>query len=418
IDEVHMLSRSAFNSMLKTLEEPPQHVKFILATTDPQKVPVTVLSRCLQFNLKQMTADSIVGHLADVLQQENIEFETGALEVLARAARGSMRDSLSLLDQAIAYGGGKVQRPQVATMLGVVDQDYLFNILDALAKQDGAAMMAEADRMQERALSFEEGLQELSVILHQIALRQTVPDALAETTQGYARIDALATTFTQDQVQLNYQICVNGRRDFGLAPDEYAGFTMTLMRMLAFAMSASETAPTLEATKPAPAKQSKPLTTVAPNAAPREADRPAPARNGSALASQASASEKFDGDWPTLVASLQAGGMAQMLAHHAELKNFAGNHFELLVPDEHRHLLDKRYQDKLKTTLESKLGSPVRLSIAIGGVSGSSVAAITDRTEREKQAQAIASIEQDPFVRDLIENMDGKLIESSIKPVN
>ena len=341
-------------------------------------------------------------------------------------------DSLSLLDQAIAYGGGKVQRPQVAAMLGVVDQDYLFNILDALAKQDGVAMMAEADRMQERALSFEEGLQELSVVLHQIALRQTVPDALPESTQGFARITALAEVFTPDSVQLNYQICVNGRRDFGLAPDEYAGFTMTLMRMLAFAISAGNTSETVATNRPAPTKQSNPLVAAAPSGAtgttpspfpekgtrPRAADRPVPASNGSALASQAGASVKFNGDWPKLVATLQAGGMAQMLAHHAELKNFADNHFELLVPEEHRHLNDKRYQDKLKATLEAKLGSPVRLSIAVGDVSGKSVAAITDRSEREKQAKAIASIEQDPFVRDLIENMDGKLIESSIKPLN
>ena len=416
IDEVHMLSRSAFNSMLKTLEEPPEHVKFILATTDPQKVPVTVLSRCLQFNLKQMATDAIVGHLAQVLQQENIEFETSALDALARAARGSMRDSLSLLDQAIAYSGGKVERAQVSAMLGAVDHDYLFNILDALAKNDGPAMIAEADRMQERALSFEEGLQELGVILHQIALRQTVPDALPESTPGFARIDALAKLFTPDQVQLNYQISVNGRRDFGLAPDEYAGFTMTLIRMLAFAMEESGTAPRAQPTKPLPAMPAQRPQADARKAAPSAAHSPMPASDRTAIAFQPDAIMKFDGDWLALVAKLQSNRMAHMLASHAELKRYTDNHFELAVAEEHKNLLDKAFQDKLKIALEQQLGAGIRFTISVGAVS-SSLAAITNRTEREQQAKAIASIEQDPFVRDLMANMDAKLIESSIKPI-
>ena len=416
IDEVHMLSRSAFNSMLKTLEEPPEHVKFILATTDPQKVPVTVLSRCLQFNLKQMAIDAIAGHLAHVLQQENIEFETSALDALARAARGSMRDSLSLLDQAIAYSGGKVERAQVSAMLGAVDHDYLFNILDALAKNDGSAMIAEADRMQERALSFEEGLQELGVILHQIALRQTVPDALPESTPGFARIDALAKLFTPDQVQLNYQISVNGRRDFGLAPDEYAGFTMTLIRMLAFAMEESGTAPRAQPTKPLPAMPAQRPQADARKAAPSAAHSPMPASDRTAIAFQPDAIMKFDGDWLALVAKLQSNRMAHMLASHAELKRYTDNHLELAVAEEHKNLLDKAFQDKLKIALEQQLGAGIRFTISVGAVS-SSLAAITNRTEREQQAKAIASIEQDPFVRDLMANMDAKLIESSIKPI-
>ena len=440
IDEVHMLSRSAFNSMLKTLEEPPEHVKFILATTDPQKVPVTVLSRCLQFNLKQMATDAIAGHLAHVLRQENIEFETSALDVLGRAARGSMRDSLSLLDQAIAYSGGKVERAHVSAMLGAVDHDYLFNILDALAKQDGPAMIAEADRMQERALSFEEGLQELGVILHQIALRQTVPDALPESTLGFERIDALAKLFMPDQVQLNYQISVNGRRDFGLAPDEYAGFTMTLMRMLAFVMEEGGAAPRAQPAKPLAAKPaerpqvdarrsapSAPLalgppantvrasdrTVIAPDPSPRPPSRPVASLG---LPGQANAIVKFDGDWLALVAKLQSNRMAHMLASHAELKCFTDNHLELAVAEEHKNLLDLAFQDKLKIALEQQLGVGVRLTISVGDVA-SSLAAITNRTEREQQAKAIASIEQDPFVRDLMANMDAKLIESSIKPI-
>ena len=438
IDEVHMLSRSAFNSMLKTLEEPPEHVKFILATTDPQKVPVTVLSRCLQFNLKQMATDAIAGHLAHVLRQENIEFETSALDVLGRAARGSMRDSLSLLDQAIAYSGGKVERAHVSAMLGAVDHDYLFNILDALAKQDGPAMIAEADRMQERALSFEEGLQELGVILHQIALRQTVPDALPESTSGFERIDALAKLFMPDQVQLNYQISVNGRRDFGLAPDEYAGFTMTLMRMLAFVMEEGGTAPRAQPAKPLAAKSAERPQVDARRSAPSaplalgHPASPVPASDRNVIApgprppsrpvvslglpGQANAIVKFDGDWLALVAKLQSNRMAHMLASHAELKRYADNHLELAVAEEHKNLLDLAFQDKLKIALEQQLGVGVRLTIRVGDVA-SSLAAITNRTEREQQAKAIASIKQDPFVRDLMANMDAKLIESSIKPI-
>ncbi len=416
IDEVHMLSRSAFNSMLKTLEEPPEHVKFILATTDPQKVPVTVLSRCLQFNLKQMSTDGIAGHLAHVLKEENIEFEASALEVLARAARGSMRDSLSLLDQAIAYSGGKVAREQVSAMLGAVDHDYLFNILDALAKNDGPSMIAEADRMQERALSFEEGLQELGVILHQIALRQTVPEALAESTAGFERIDALAKLFTPDQVQLNYQISVNGRRDFGLAPDEYAGFTMTLMRMFAFAAEDVNATPRQQAAKPLLAKPAERSQIDARRAAPSAHASPMPASDRAAVAPQANAISKFDGDWLALVAKLQSNRMAHMLASHAELKKFTDNHLELAVGEEHKNLLDKAFQDKLKIALEQHFGAGVRFSISVGDVT-SSLAAITNRNEREQQAKAIASIEQDPFVRDLMANMDAKLIESSIKPI-
>ncbi|MDQ3260187.1 MAG: DNA polymerase III subunit gamma/tau, partial [Pseudomonadota bacterium] len=395
IDEVHMLSRSAFNSMLKTLEEPPEHVKFILATTDPQKVPVTVVSRCLQFNLKQMPTNTIAGHLAHVLQQENIEFETSALNALARAAHGSMRDSLSLLDQAIAYGGGRVDREQVSAMLGAVDHDYLFNILNALAKQDGPLMIAEADRMQERALSFEEGLQELGVILHQIALRQTVPEALRESTPGFEQIAALAELFTPDDVQLNYQISVNGRRDLGLAPDEYAGFTMTLMRMLAFAITDSGVHTRIQPAQPVAARLVEAFHTDAPRAAPRAASSQMPASDRAATALQANGTAKFDGDWPALVAKLQTNRMAHMLASHAELKRYTDNHIHLAVAEEHKNLLDKAFQDKLKIAVEQLLGAGIRLSISVGDAA-SSLAAITNRSEREQQANAIASIERDP----------------------
>lgn len=234
IDEVHMLTNHAFNAMLKTLEEPPPHVKFILATTDPQKIPVTVLSRCLQFNLKQMPPGHIVGHLENILGQEGVAFEQPALRLLAQGAHGSMRDALSLTDQAIAYAAGQVTLEAVQGMLGALDQSYLVRLLDALLAQDGADLMAVADEMASRSLSYNGALQDLGTLLHRIALAQSVPSAVPQDLPELADILRLAQAFDPQEVQLYYQIAVHGRNEIGLAPDEYAGFTMTLLRMLAF----------------------------------------------------------------------------------------------------------------------------------------------------------------------------------------
>ena len=263
IDEVHMLTSHAFNSMLKTLEEPPAHVKFILATTDPQKIPVTVLSRCLQFNLKQMAPAQIVSHLDDILGQEQISFETPALRLLAQGAQGSMRDALSLTDQAIAYAAGKVTLDAVQGMLGALDQSYLTSLLDALAAQDGAALLAVADDMAVRSLSYHAALQDLGTLLNRIAIAQTVPAAIAEDLPERADVLRLATVFSAEDIQLFYQIVTHGRHELGLAPDEYAGFTMTLLRMLAFTplWSAGTGAP--ESTPRAAAK-SMPASVAAP----------------------------------------------------------------------------------------------------------------------------------------------------------
>ncbi|MGH8684445.1 MAG: DNA polymerase III subunit gamma/tau, partial [Nitrosospira sp.] len=234
IDEVHMLSKSAFNAMLKTLEEPPEHVKFILATTDPQKIPVTVLSRCLQFNLKQIPLPLIAAHLKHVLEQEQVNCDAISLQLLARSAQGSMRDALSILDQAIAFGEGRVEETGVRDMLGAIDQSYLYDLLGALVQKDGARMMEIADAMETRSLSFDAALQDLATLLHRIALAQIVPSAIGEDTPERERIVALAKTFVPEDIQLFYQIVIHGRSDLSQAPDEYAGFTMTLMRLLAF----------------------------------------------------------------------------------------------------------------------------------------------------------------------------------------
>ncbi|CAH0443319.1 hypothetical protein LMG10661_00132 [Ralstonia syzygii subsp. syzygii] len=234
IDEVHMLTNHAFNAMLKTLEEPPEHVKFILATTDPQKIPVTVLSRCLQFNLKQMPPGHIVSHLDRILGEEGIAHEPNALRLLAAAAQGSMRDALSLTDQAIAYSAGEVSEVAVRGMLGAIDQSYLVRLLDALADAHGAALIEIADEMAGRSLSFSGALQDLASLLQKIALAQVVPAAVQDDWPEADDIRRLAERFDAQSVQLFYQFANLGRNELALAPDEYAGFTMTLLRMLAF----------------------------------------------------------------------------------------------------------------------------------------------------------------------------------------
>ena len=235
IDEVHMLSKSAFNAMLKTLEEPPEHVKFILATTDPHKVPITVLSRCLQFVLRNMTTQQVAEHLAHVLDRENVPYQPQALQLLGRAAAGSMRDALSLLDQAIAMGSGKVAEQDVRQMIGAVDKQYLFELLEGIINQNGEVLLEKAQEMSARAIGFDSALAELAMLLQRLALIQTIPSALANDDPERETLLRLSQALSGEQIQLYYQCAIHGKQDLPLAPDEYAGFVMTLLRMLAFA---------------------------------------------------------------------------------------------------------------------------------------------------------------------------------------
>jgi len=395
IDEVHMLSTKAFNSMLKTLEEPPEHVKFILATTDPQKIPVTVLSRCLQFNLKQIPEPLIQAHLAKVLGEEGIAGESRALSRIARAARGSMRDALSLMDQAIAYSGGRVEDEMVRNMLGAIDQDYLYAILDALAERSGAKLISVAEGMEERSLEFEAALQDMGVLLHKIALFQIVPEAMGEDMLERDRIADLAVKFDPEEIQLLFQIATHGRNEIGFAPDEYSGFSMTLIRMLAFMPGGERKPVEADAAKP----PAKPLAEK-PEKAPELAPEPAPA---GAL------------DWMSVSGKLNLSGMAKMLAQHSALQHFDGHKVEFVVPFEHKHLMDKLYQDRVKAALGDYLRKPVELSFSVG--EGVTPAKVEVDQKHERQMEAVASIEQDPVVRNLVDNFDAKLIESSIKPI-
>ena len=435
IDEVHMLSKSAFNAMLKTLEEPPAHVKFILATTDPQKVPVTVLSRCLQFNLRQIPPAVVAGHLQYVLDQEGLPYEAAALTLLGHAAAGSMRDSLSLLDQAIAYGSGKVEEAGVRAMLGAIDQTYLLRILEALANNDGGALLAEADRMAERSIGFEAALQDLASLLHRIALAQVAPAAIAAMVDAPALTD-LAARFSAEEVQLYYQIALHGRRDLALAPDEYAGFSMTLLRMLAFAPAAdvggaarvaatavpvrSQPVPQQAASRPATsAVSAAPARPVAPEkvSAPVVAAVAAPELAPAAPPKAAAQPVVFDGDWPGLVARLTIGGMAKMLAQNCALQAFNGSELQLILPSASRHLADKGYQDKLRTALETVLGPDVVMKLTVGDTAAATPAALQQQAREERQAEAETAIRGDDFVKNVVEQFDGRIVDGSIKPL-
>jgi DNA polymerase-3 subunit gamma/tau len=376
IDEVHMLSTSAFNAMLKTLEEPPEHMKFILATTDPQKIPVTVLSRCIQFNLKQMSPAAISAHMSRILEEENISFEAEALPLISRAAAGSMRDALSLLDQAVAHGGGKVASLAVGEMLGTIDQGYLVTLAECIAGEDAAAAVAIADDMQARSLSFDTALADLASLLLRIALAQSVPDALADAPER-ARLEALASRLDAESVQLYYQIALQGREDLPLAPDEHAGFLMTVLRMLAFRPEMPGTRERIEVAAKKP---------------------PAPA-----------------GDWPQLVQALQVTGAARELARNAELQRRENGLFELVVPKAKSYLAERNYVEKLKAALDQHLGSSVRISVAVGEIAGAT-AAVREAGEREaRRAEAVKAVQDDGFVKDLVNLFDGKVVDSTIR---
>ncbi|MEI8385627.1 MAG: DNA polymerase III subunit gamma/tau [Nitrosomonadaceae bacterium] len=429
IDEVHMLSKSAFNAMLKTLEEPPDHVKFVLATTDPQKIPVTVLSRCLQFNLKQIPPSLIANHLLHVLEQEQITGDVMSTQLLARAAQGSMRDALSMLDQAIAFGEGAVSESSVRIMLGAIDQGYLYDLMDSLARKDGHQMLMLADAMEARSLSFDAALQDLAALLHQLALAQTVPQAISEDLPEHERIFTLSKVFTPEEIQLFYQIALHGRSDLSLAPDEYAGFTMTLMRMLAFVpgdgadgsrkidLGAGAVA---TASLPSDAiKRSPPAmrpSVAVPTTPPVAVSSSTPKDETLSPVSLANVTP-IDGDWPSLVSQLKLSGMTRMLAQNCEVKSISDNEIELCVPEPHRHLLEKAYQDKMKAAMSEHYGKPMRLKFSVGSITGMTPAELESREKQAKQSQAIAAIETDPFVRELVENFDARLIVSSIKPI-
>ena len=402
IDEVHMLSKSAFNAMLKTLEEPPAHVKFILATTDPQKIPVTVLSRCLQFNLKQLPPVLILAHLQYVLEQENIPFEAGALALLARAAAGSMRDALSLLDQAIAYSGSRVDEATVRNMLGAIDQSYLYDLLQALMARDGAGLLRIAGDMALRSLSFESALQDLAILLHRVALAQTVPQAIAEDEPERDRLLGMARQFNPEDLQLFYQVAIHGRNEIDLAPDEYAGFTMTLLRMLAFMPGSTQAGARQEAVAPA----GQPV-------------QPQPAVQPAVLPSSTAATAVSPAfDWGTLLAQLNIQGSARELAKHCTLESFADGRMVLNLTPQQKHMMSQKMaQEKLQAALADYFVQPVRLTVTLAATNIATPASAECQEKLARQQHATAAIMQDSFVREAQAQLGAQVIENSIKPI-
>ena len=418
IDEVHMLTNHAFNAMLKTLEEPPEHVKFILATTDPQKIPVTILSRCLQFNLKQMPVPLIVEHLEKVLVAEKVAYEVNALRVLAKAAQGSMRDALSLTDQAIAYAAGKVTEESIRNMLGTLDDAYLIRILDCLITKDGASLLAVANEMGERSMSFSLALQDLSSLLQKIAAAQVVPESVLEDWPEAGEIRRLATQLTKEEAQLFYQITITSRPDLSLAPDEQTGFAMTLLRMLAFRPGSSggggsavpaPSAPPV-ASAPRPATTAK---TVAPAAAVATPMATKPVARTTPVGDATNAP-----DWHSLMRQLPVKGLVQQLAFQTELQDWkdsaAGVQATIVTPMP--QLASEASVARLTDALTAHFGKPVKIVIEKGEVEGKTVAKVDAQIHQEKRMNAEQMIAADPFIQQLEKEFGAKVVGGSVKP--
>ena len=423
IDDVHMLTNHAFNAMLKTLEEPPEHVKFILATTDPQKIPVTILSRCLQFNLKQMPVPLIVEHLEKVLAAEKVESETNALRVLAKAAQGSMRDALSLTDQAIAYAAGKVSEEAVRGMLGTLDDAYLIRILDALIAKDGAKLLAISNEMGERSMSFSLALADLSSLIQKIAAAQIVPESVLEDWPEAAEIRRLASALTKEEAQLFYQISITSRPDLSLAPDEQTGFAMTLLRMLAFrpgnetpGRAGNSTPPVASATS-APRPSAPANQTAAPVRSAPAASAPPVAAPATKPAAVASSSDRPD--WHALMRQLPVKGLVQQLAFQTELQDWedspAGVRATVVTPMP--QLASEASVGRLADALTAHFGKPIKVVIEKGEVEGKTVAKVDAQIHQEKRQNAEQMIAQDPFIQQLEKEFGAKVVGGSVKPL-
>jgi DNA polymerase-3 subunit gamma/tau len=454
IDEVHMLSKAAFNALLKTLEEPPPHVKFMLATTDPDKLPVTVLSRCLQFNLKRLEVEQIAGQMRHILAAEQLPIDDGAIALLARGADGSLRDGLSLLDQAIAYTAGTLDEAGVRMMLGSVDRARVGALLSALAAGDGIALMDEVKTLVGFASDFAQVLDELAATLHRIQLRQLVPGADADDD----RIDVaeLAAQLAPELVQLWYQMAIGGRRDLSLAPSPRAGFEMALLRMLAFRPAAAGSdAPNVRPAEPRPATAAKPQARTAPVSRVSEPAMPLPPRkaptlpepispeaarkpttqsaNPPATSSSAVQDEAVrvdvatsavplasNSDWLALLDTAGLRGPVRELAAHAAFCAYAGGELRLALPEELSHLRTDAMTAKLSDALVSTLGAAPHIVFVADTAAGSgeTLHARNARQRDERQAGAEQSFLADPAVQRYMQQYGAKLVPGSIRPAD
>jgi DNA polymerase-3 subunit gamma/tau len=387
IDEVHMFSNHSFNALLKTLEEPPPHVKFLLATTEPKRLPVTILSRCLQFNLKHLTAEQIGGQLEVILEREGVAHDAASVRLIAAAAGGSMRDALSLLDQAIAYGGGKLAEDQVREMLGTIDGADIEAILAILADGDADALLERVSALAEQNPDYDAILAELLTRLHDIAVAQSLSGP-AEMFDD--ELCALAERLAPEDVQLYYQIGLNGRRDLGLAPDPRAGFEMTLIRMLAF--------------RPAPRPDAEP----APATGKKKANKPERTKAAPAPAAAA-------GGWRGMIEAMRLKGLMKELAGHCVLKERDENRLHLAVSPDQEHLFNDAQKERLQEAVRTHLGEKIRLVISVEEPHTETPAQQRSREEQERLAAAQASMENDPHVREIIDAFDATLDKDSVQ---
>ena len=448
IDEVHMLTNTAFNAMLKTLEEPPEYLKFVLATTDPQKVPVTVLSRCLQFNLRPMAPETVFEHLTKVLAQENLPAEPMALKLLARAARGSMRDALSLADQAIAFGSGQLQEATVRLMLGSVDRSHVMGLIDALARGDGATVVAISEGLRLNGLSAASALEDMSMVLQRMAVLQAVPSAAAESDDpDHQEILRLSRAMPADETQLLYSLCLHGRTELGLAPDEYAALTMVLLRLLAFKPKSHQVQQAQ-----APAAEKKTLTTAPPSPLPTQpatssaASTPPvdeklsvklPASDASTAPIQVKnlpvrqASEPTDRTAPKvlvateeghfwtqtvrqLVASEAVTALVRELALQSQLIARDTDQWHLRIDSE--SLNQGSARERLQAAL-NEAGFAVKLVVEIGKVTDSPAQRnAADLAEKQKAAEEL--IHSDPMVQAMVQNFGAKIVPGTLKLIS
>jgi len=452
IDEVHMLSKSSFAALLKTLEEPPAHVKFLFATTDPQKLPITVLSRCLQFNLKNLSPERITQHLQFVLSEEAVPFEEAALWSLARAADGSMRDALSLTDQAIGHGGGQINEADVSSMLGTIERSYVVDICTALTGGTGTDVLAAISRMAEQAPDYDQALSDVLSIWHQVAILQTVPEALDKGVGNYSELLNLAAVASKEDVQLFYQICLLGRKDLHLAPDLKSGFEMVMLRALAFRPDAN---PPVREASSAPAPQEAESQVKKPEAAAPEAQPPvaelAAAEPPESQPQQSSAAVEMDSPpwevaaidkaqvpeqiqepraqkislqdftpekWIEIRKQLSIGASLGEIASHCLYKGRDGSQLQFLIDNNQTSLYDTAHQQTLGEALSDYFAEPVTVAITFGVAEQETPRAADTREKAERLAQAVDSLNSDPSVIKFKQLFDGHLNEQSVRPID
>jgi DNA polymerase-3 subunit gamma/tau len=409
IDEVHMLSGHSFNALLKTLEEPPLHVKFLLATTDPHKIPVTVLSRCLQFNLKRLLPGQIFSQMEFILKQESIDSEAAALKLLSRAADGSMRDGLSLLDQAIVYGNGKVTAEDVSTLLGTVAQQPVEDILAALAKGNAATILDKINEIANLTPDFSDVLQQILQVLHRIALIQQIPTAIDHDFDA-GMIAALSPLFTPEDVQLYYQIGLVGQRDLDLAPDPRSGFEMVMLRMLTFRPVAIESAPI---------KQTQIRQTL--NKIDPQSVYPQAKSGQLAIVAEKSSEEKAipkpDDNWADMIAAMKTNSLTRELANNCVLENIDDTVCTLVLDPGHKQLHSARTEENLRKALQAYRGTPLKLVINVKQTTIDTPAVQLTKEREDKQQAAIEAINSDENIQALKEHFDARVMPGTIEPV-